>query len=193
MIIGKGNTINFLSESQVSEICAEAFERSDFNGKRVLAIIPDHTRTAPMDLLFRIVYEFLADRVTQLDFMVALGTHQPMSEEMINERVGITQQERFTKYPKARFFNHEWQNPAALTSIGVISEDEVAEISNNLMRQQVEVTINKRVLDYDLLLIIGPTFPHEVVGFSGGNKYLFPGIAGAGDPRRGGSVAMVEV
>ena len=21
-------------------------------------------------------------------------------------------------------------------------------------------------------------FPHEVVGFSGGNKYLFPGIAG---------------
>ena len=24
----------------------------------------------------------------------------------------------------------------------------------------------------------GPVFPHEVVGFSGGNKYFFPGIAG---------------
>jgi lactate racemase len=34
------------------------------------------------------------------------------------------------------------------------------------------------VFDYDLLMIIGPTFPHEVAGFSGGNKYLFPGIAG---------------
>jgi nickel-dependent lactate racemase len=42
----------------------------------------------------------------------------------------------------------------------------------------VPITINKIVFDYDLLLIVGPVFPHEVVGFSGGNKYLFPGIAG---------------
>jgi nickel-dependent lactate racemase len=28
------------------------------------------------------------------------------------------------------------------------------------------------------LVIIGPVFPHEVVGFSGGNKYLFPGVSG---------------
>jgi nickel-dependent lactate racemase len=28
-------------------------------------------------------------------------------------------------------------------------------------------------------LICGPVFPHEVVGFSGGNKYFFPGISGA--------------
>jgi nickel-dependent lactate racemase len=35
------------------------------------------------------------------------------------------------------------------------------------------------VYDYDQLIICGPTFPHEVVGFSGGNKYFFPGIGGA--------------
>jgi nickel-dependent lactate racemase len=34
------------------------------------------------------------------------------------------------------------------------------------------------ILDYDQLIICGPVFPHEVVGFSGGAKYLFPGIAG---------------
>ena len=51
------------------------------------------------------------------------------------------------------------------------------------MRERVDVTINKLALDYDLLLIVGPTFPHEVVGFSGGNKYLFPGISGPGDHR----------
>jgi len=28
------------------------------------------------------------------------------------------------------------------------------------------------------VIICGPTFPHEVVGFSGGNKYFFPGVAG---------------
>src|SRR5439155_17596110 len=43
---------------------------------------------------------------------------------------------------------------------------------------EVEVKINRRVYDYDQLIIIGPVFPHEVVGFSGGNKYLFPGISG---------------
>lgn len=42
----------------------------------------------------------------------------------------------------------------------------------------VEVRINKLIFDYDLLLVIGPVFPHEVVGFSGGNKYFFPGISG---------------
>lgn len=38
--------------------------------------------------------------------------------------------------------------------------------------------INRLALDYDILVVMGPVFPHEVVGFSGGNKYFFPGIAG---------------
>jgi nickel-dependent lactate racemase len=29
------------------------------------------------------------------------------------------------------------------------------------------------------VIICGPVFPHEVAGFSGGTKYLFPGIAGS--------------
>jgi len=42
----------------------------------------------------------------------------------------------------------------------------------------VPLVINKRIFDYDLVLIVGPVFPHEVVGYSGGAKYLFPGISG---------------
>ncbi len=45
----------------------------------------------------------------------------------------------------------------------------------------VPVEINKRVFDYDQLIIIGPVFPHEVVGFSGGNKYLVPRRGRAAD------------
>ena len=41
------------------------------------------------------------------------------------------------------------------------------------------MALNRLVLDYDHILICGPVFPHEVAGFSGGTKYLFPGIAGA--------------
>jgi nickel-dependent lactate racemase len=40
------------------------------------------------------------------------------------------------------------------------------------------VRINAHVQNYDILLVVGPVFPHEVVGFSGGNKYFFPGISG---------------
>lgn len=178
MLIATGSTNQILSQQQVHDLSAEAFAQQPFDGKRVLAIIPDHTRTAPIDLMFRVVYEQLAQRVARLDFIIALGTHPPLSEERIYQRVGVTAQEHKQKFEKARFFNHQWNHPGQLQSIGVISEDEVAEISGGLMRQRVDVKINKIVFDYDLLLIIGPTFPHEVVGFSGGNKYLFPGIAG---------------
>jgi nickel-dependent lactate racemase len=42
----------------------------------------------------------------------------------------------------------------------------------------VPVQVNRLLFDYDQVIIIGPVFPHEVVGCSGGNKYLFPGVAG---------------
>ena len=178
MFVGSGSTDQFLSEIKVRDICREAFAQKRIDGKKLLFILPDHTRTAPIDMMFRILYGVLADRVDLLDFLIALGTHPPMSDEMINRRVGISQNDRAEKYPKARFFNHHWDDPEQLVLVGTISEEEVMEISEGRMRKQVDVTINKMVLDYDLLVILGPTFPHEVVGFSGGNKYLFPGIAG---------------
>ena len=38
--------------------------------------------------------------------------------------------------------------------------------------------LNRAVVEHDVALVVGPVFPHEVVGFSGGNKYFFPGVAG---------------
>ena len=178
MLAAKGSELEFLDEKQIFDLCGEAVEKAGLDGKRVLFIIPDHSRTAPIDIMFRVIYQHLAERVRNLDFLVALGTHPPMSDDQINERVGITQDERRSRYPKARFFNHHWKDPRQLRRVGTISEEEVARISLGLMRQPVDVTINKMVYDYDTVVILGPTFPHEVVGFSGGNKYLFPGIAG---------------
>ncbi len=178
MVTGFGSESATIGEGQIRDICTEAFANKPLDGKKVLVIIPDHTRTAPIDVMFRVLYELLAPKVELLDFLVALGTHPPMSDEAINHRVGITDEKRTSKYPEARFFNHHWKDPNQLRNIGTITADEIADVSGGLMRQQVDVTINKMVFDYDLLLIVGPTFPHEVVGFSGGNKYLFPGIAG---------------
>ena len=92
--------------------------------------------------------------------------------------VGISEKEKNQKYSSIDFFNHSWDNPNALTTIGTISESEIEQISNGLLKENVEVQVNKIIFNYNCLIIVGPVFPHEVVGFSGGNKYFFPGIAG---------------
>ncbi len=177
-VIGKTAPERTLTEADVHEVCAQAAAAWKPDGKRVLFVIPDHSRTCPMDVMFRVLYGLLADRVKSLDFLVALGTHPLLTPDQIYKRVGITAAEHGARYPKARFFNHEWKNPAHLFEAGRFSRAEIREITDGRFEMDVSVTCNRMVLDYDLLVIIGPVFPHEVVGFSGGNKYLFPGIAG---------------
>lgn len=152
-----------------------------FANQRVLVLIPDHTRTLPLPFLFRGLVKALGD-VKRLDFMVALGTHPPLNEISLLRLVGIKSKERNTIYAKIKLLNHAWDDPNVLETIGVITQDEIKQIAGKLWHPSlggdVPVRINKAVFDYDHILILGPTFPHEVVGFSGGAKYLLPGISG---------------
>jgi nickel-dependent lactate racemase len=167
-----------VSAEQVASIVEKTCPATNYAGKRVLLIIPDGTRTAPVGLMFKTLFAQIGGSVMAMDTLVALGTHQPMSEEAICERLEISPAERRSTYAKVQFFNHEWDNPAALKNIGTIPASDISELSGGLFSMDVPVEINKRVFDYDQLIIIGPVFPHEVVGFSGGNKYLFPGVGG---------------
>ncbi|MFY9255162.1 MAG: lactate racemase domain-containing protein [Fuerstiella sp.] len=148
---------------------------SDFEGKKVLLIVPDSTRTAPLPILFPALRQLLGPVTAKLDLMVALGTHPPMPQQKIRAMLGIADSD---PCEDVGLYNHEWDNPAALATIGTLSEAETREISSGVLAQEVPVQINKRILDYDIALVVGPVFPHEVVGFSGGNKYFFPGISG---------------
>ncbi len=167
-----------LADEQVSELVHAALANPQLDGKRILVLIPDGTRTAPIPQMFRLLHQELGKRVAALDYLIALGTHNPMSEEQINRLVGVTPQERETTFKKVQIFNHLWHLPDTFISCGVIPSAEIAEISNGMLHQEVEVRVNKLVTEYDLIMICGPVFPHEVVGFSGGNKYFFPGIGG---------------
>ena len=178
MTIGKGSTQETLTTEAVEQLLAEACESLPVDGKRVLVIIPDGTRTAPIPLFFRLLYEQLGQRVAQLDYLVALGTHPSMSEEAIDALVGASAGERAERYPRVRVFNHSWSRPETLQTIGVISRQEAELLTDGLLVDEVPVTLNRLISDYEQLIICGPVFPHEVAGFSGGAKYLFPGIAG---------------
>lgn len=173
------DTIPTLSADVVRQIIAQSLTPGEYRDKRVLLIVPDNTRTAPLPLLFDAVFQTLRSVVKNLDVLVALGTHPPMSEVAICEMLGVSPQERARLFANVQFFNHEWDSPEALVQVGTLTRADTKEISNGLMEEDVPVTINKLVNEYDTLLVLGPVFPHEVVGFSGGNKYFFPGIAGA--------------
>ena len=178
MFAAKGSTTETLGREDVRALLDQAAEGWALDGKRLLVIIPDATRTIPMPLLFGLLYAALGERVARLDYLIALGTHQPMSAEAIDRFVGVSARERAERYPKVTIANHEWDRPEALTTVGTISRAETDQLTGGLLSDDVPVTLNRRILDYDALLICGPVFPHEVAGFSGGAKYLFPGIAG---------------
>jgi lactate racemase len=133
----------------------------------------------PLPLFFRLITRHLISKAKKLDFMIALGTHPAMSEPALLQLVGISPEEKAGRYAEVEIINHAWNDPQALTVLGTIPSSEILELSGGLLEMEVPVRLNKRLLDYDQVIICGPVFPHEVVGFSGGNKYFFPGVAGA--------------
>ena len=170
-----------LSDDKIIETLHTGLD-GKFTDLRVLVLIPDHTRSLPLPFLFRTLVDVLGD-TKRLDFIVALGTHPPLSDASIHKLVGITAEERTSTFKHVGLLNHAWDTPSMLTSLGVIEQDEIKQIAGDhwhpSLPSEVDIRINKAVLEHDHVIILGPTFPHEVVGFSGGAKYLFPGISGA--------------
>jgi nickel-dependent lactate racemase len=182
MLISASNSNGRLADSEVRSVLAEVLARSDLKGKRVLVIIPDGTRSAPIPLIFRLLQDLLEDRVTALDFLVALGTHPPMGDAALSELIGT--EVRDGRAGSSRVINHRWDLPETFVTLGALPAAEVEELSEGRLSQDVSVRLNRLVgnpggpSEYDQMLVCGPVFPHEVAGFSGGNKYFVPGIAG---------------
>ena len=167
-----------LTAEQARDVVARAMPEEDFRDRKVLLIVPDGTRTAPVGTMFKAIHNQIGWTAAALDVMIALGTHQAMSEEAIEQRLEIAHDERTGPYASVQFFNHAWNDPGALRNIGTLSTEEISDLSGGLFEMDVPVEVNAKLFDYDQIVIIGPVFPHEVVGFSGGNKYIFPGVGG---------------
>ncbi len=174
----KNEKTKLITEPGARKIIAQGLGKADLDGQRVLILTPDHTRSGPMPLIFRLLAENLLPRVAKLDFLIALGTHPAMKTQAINCLYGLTPALRQGKYKKIGIFNHHWERPETFCKLGVIPAAEIEQLSSGRMKQSVTVALNKLIFNYDHVIIYGPVFPHEVVGFSGGHKYFFPGIAG---------------
>ena len=167
-----------LVDDQIEAFVADRLAPLPIDGRRVCVLVPDGTRTCPLPLLLGAVHRALRHRVRRLSILVALGTHAAMDDARLAEHLGAalirgTEGDRLTDVAQ-----HAWWDPAALVDVGTISAERVEELSEGRLRRDVPIRVNRAVVDADLTLIVGPVFPHEVVGFSGGNKYLFPGVSG---------------
>ena len=142
-------------------------------------MVPDGTRTCPLPLLIGAARDALAGRASEVTVVIALGTHQGMSEDHLARHLGYEPGKSEATYPGWRILNHESWLPETFTHLGSIGSDRLAELTGGLMTDvSVDVRINRHVAEADVAIVVGPVFPHEVVGFSGGNKYFFPGVSG---------------
>src|SRR5437868_5433700 len=87
-----------VTADQVATIVALACPASSYGGKNVLLIVPDGTRTAPVGLIFQAVHQQIGALTAAFDVLIALGTHQPMSNAAICERLGITEAAHRERY-----------------------------------------------------------------------------------------------
>ena len=176
-VVGEGSAESDLSPVKLREILEQALLHVA-PGARVLAIIPDKTRDDNTDLLFPFAAEILSERsVAKYDALVAQGTHPPMTDDEKRSKVGFSHEDSAAV---GEIFDHQWNIPNELATIGELSAAEVSRLTGGLINDAVKVTLNRRLAagTYDTILIFSATVPHEVAGFAGGAKYLFPGVAG---------------
>src|SRR6266699_3336502 len=146
---------------------------------RVLSIIPDKTRDDNTDLLFPFAAEILATRnIAQFDALVAQGTHMPMTEAEKFSKIGWSADKSAPGL--GQVYDHQWNVPEELVTIGELSAERVRELTGGLLDDAIPVNLNRLLSPgiYDTVLIFSATVPHEVAGFAGGAKYFFPGVAG---------------
>ena len=158
-----------LDPTEVRGFVRSQLDALDLGGRSLCLVIPDATRSCPLPLLLGAIYEAVKARVSSCTAVIALGTHAPMSDENIRALVGTE---------SIVAVNHAWWENGTFVGVGTLSAHTVGELSGGRLDEAVEVRINRLVSESDVTIIVGPVLPHEVVGFSGGNKYLFPGVSG---------------
>ena len=162
-----------LTRDELNQFLSESLADFGEPSEHVLVVIPDDTRTIPMPEVYAGICRELAPRVKRLTFLIALGTHPAMTDAELDRHLGPG-----WRRPDVFVAQHDWQSPDGLVNLGTIAASELEELSSGLLSEAVPVTINRLATEADRILIVNPVFPHEVVGFSGGHKYFFPGISG---------------
>ena len=159
-----------LSPEEIRSALLRSLEGQDL--RRVLIIPPDFTRFhSNAGYITNVYYHTLTERGCEVDILLALGTHEPVSREQAAAMFG--------DIPYEKLIPHNWRTD--VVKLGEVPAAYLEEITGGLWRDPVSVEINRRVMDdsYDLILSVGQVVPHEVVGMANQAKNLFVGVGGS--------------
>jgi lactate racemase len=169
-----------VTAEDLDELVRTGLAGVDVADRDVALVVPDGTRSCPLPLLVGTVHRHLS-AARSVTAVIALGTHSYMEPAEVDRLFGVggpgQPPDLATAYPGLRVVNHEWADPNQLVSVGRIPAARIAELSEGRLEQDAEIVINRHVVESDVAVVVGPVFPHEVVGISGGNKYFIPGVA----------------
>ena len=162
----------YLSREELDTVARDGLAKLLVDGRRVLVIVPDGTRTMPMPLMFELIERELGPRVAALDYLVALGTHTPMNDAQLSALVG-----RPVVNGRAgarQIFNYRRDDPAMYAQLGAIPARDIADLTGGRLRQDVPVALNRLATEYDHVLICGPRFRTRSPASPAATRYLFP-------------------
>ena len=137
--------------------------------KKVLIVPPDQTRIhSRAGEITALLYKYYKKDLK--DILPALGTHTPMTDNQLSEMFG--------DIPGELFRVHDWRKD--VVTVGTVSGDMVAQITNGALDYSWPAQLNKLVLNggHDLILSVGQVVPHEVMGMANYNKNIFVGTGG---------------
>jgi len=145
------------------------FESFISKRNRILVVINDHTRPLADGVL-----EKLPLKGKEVTTIIATGAHRaPTSQELVRLLGGDV-----PPYG-GRVVIHDATDDPSMKSIGRTARG-------------TEVRLNSRVFDVDGFVVIGSVEPHYYAGFTGGRKFLLPGLAAFKSVEMNHSLALDE-
>ncbi|MDI1240681.1 MAG: lactate racemase domain-containing protein [bacterium] len=177
-IFGEGSGGTPMGLAAVRRIVSQSVECVS-PGARVVAIVPDKTRDDITNILLPMAIDELADRrLASFEVLIAQGTHSAMTPAEKDAKTGSSTWADWAR--STPVLDHQWDEAHDLIELGEIGSETVAAITAGAYAQSVKVSVNRRLspANCDFALIFGSVVPHEVAGFAGGAKYLFPGVSG---------------
>lgn len=158
-----------LTKEEITSMLDKSLEGRKLN--KVLLLPPDFTRFhSNAGLITNYYYHYLVNKGVEVDILPTLGTHVAITKEQASVMFG--------DIPYEKFIYHDWRND--VKKIGVVPGAFIETISDNLWHTDVDVEVNKIILDpsYDLIISVGQVVPHEVVGMANHAKNIFVGAGG---------------
>lgn len=144
----------------IGTACLE--ELAKYINGRVSIIIDDNTRLTPTHKILSQIISRLTTakiRYNQIKIVIATGTHRAMNRKEIIEKIGRD------IYEKVSVTNHIFNDRNRLSYLGS-------------SKCGIDVWLSKDVVNSDMRVVIGSVIPHAAVGWAGGAKMLYPGVAG---------------